>query len=334
MNNKLFGLGLLLNILLVLVSSWALIHILAIFGVFLAVAYPLWWLFAPQQTVCFLCRAKKDGDHCSFCSRSIDKKQSISPPHFVSAIFNGLLLLFFSVISIGMVLAEGKILFKLGFPPTAKTASFVIPSKSQYRLKEIFPMEISINNIKNPINAVQADISFPPDKLEIIDITTKNSFANIFIQREINNETGYARLTGGLPSPGFSSDRGTFGTVFFRSKNPGLAKIEFLPTSMVLADDGRATNILKELPTISYLILPEAITPEEEEAQQYLIPSSQVLGENTDNPQLVFYQTGSVLGTHTESEIKREQKFSLLRVVSQSIEAIDRLILSFWGRFI
>ena len=90
-----------------------------------------------------------------------------------------------------------------------------------------------------PINAIQADLGFNPEKVEVVDISTQNSFANIFIQKEINNETGYARLTGGLPNPGFFSDRGIFGTVFFRGKQPGVVKIDFLPSSMVLANDGR-----------------------------------------------------------------------------------------------
>jgi len=37
-----------------IIASWLLVHVLTIFGIFLAVAYPLWWIFAPSQTVCFL----------------------------------------------------------------------------------------------------------------------------------------------------------------------------------------------------------------------------------------------------------------------------------------
>lgn len=91
-------------------------------------------------------------------------------------------------------------------------------------------MKIDITSIKVPINAVQADIGFEPHKLEVVDVSTEDSFANIFIQKEINNEVGYVRLTGGLPNPGFFADRGVFGTVFFKGISPGIVRIEFLPS--------------------------------------------------------------------------------------------------------
>jgi len=315
-----------------LIASWFLVHILAVLGIFLAIAYPLWWLFAPEKTICFLCRAEREGSKCPFCRKEIRKSEGTSPRSLSSAIFNGALILIFSIISAGAVFGEGQLLFKLGFPPTAKTASFFIPSKGQYRLSEIFPMKIEINNIKNPINAVQADIGFEPQKVEVVDITTNDSFANIFIQKEINNEGGWARLTGGLPNPGFFADHGVFGTVFFRGITPGLVKIEFLSSSLVLSNDGRGTNILKDLPSVSYLILPEKISEEEEKEQKNLISQANVLGESTNSAQMKFYEEGSVLGAKVGQEIKEKQKFSLSKILLGRLEKVDRIVLEFWGK--
>lgn len=332
MSNKFFGLGLILTIIVLVLSSWVLIHILAIFGIFLAVAYPVWWLFAPKQSVCLLCRAEKEGSKCPFCRKEIVKNQGTSPSNLTSAILNGGLILIFSLVSIGIVYGESQVLFKLGFPPTPKTASFIIPSKGQYRLGEIFPMKVEIENIKNSINAVQADIGFDPDKVEVVDISTKDSFANIFIQKEINNEGGWSRLTGGLPNPGFFGNHGTFGTIFFRGKSPGLVKIGFLPSSMVLANDSRGTNILKDLPSVSYLILPEKISEEEDKEQQKLISYANVLGVSTDSGQLKFYDEGSVLGVQAGKEIQNENQFSLGKLILGGLEKIDRFILTFWDK--
>lgn len=203
MRAKLPGLGLLLIIIPLVIASWFLIHILAIFGIFLAIAYPLWWLFVPTQTACLLCRAGREGDKCFFCRRPINKSEGVSPVNLPSAIYNGVLIFIFSLISVGIVFGESQLLFRLGFPPTPKTVSFVIPTRGQYRIEEIFPVKIEIAGIKVPINAVQADLGFESGKIEVVDVSTKDSFANIFIQKEINNEGGYVRLTGGLPNPGF-----------------------------------------------------------------------------------------------------------------------------------
>lgn len=242
------------------------------------------------------------------------------------------LILAISLMCAGFVFIESRVLFKMGFPPTPKTVSFVIPPKGQYRLDEIFPMEIDIVGIKVPINAVQADISFDPRKLEVIDVLTEDSFANIFIQKEINNEVGYARLTGGLPNPGFFADHGIFGTILFRGKSPGVVKIDFLPSSMVLANDGKGTNVLKDLASVSYLILPERISKEEAELQKTISMKPVVLGASNDGAQMKFYEEKRVLGTVTEQEIQKEQKFSLTRFLLNGLYKINAFTLSLWEK--
>ena len=324
-----------LVILLYIVGSWVLIHILAVFGIFIAIAYPLWWFILPKQTVCFFCQAKVNvntEDYCPFCRRKINKNDTIAPKSFTSAVLNGALILFFSLISILLVFGESQILFKLGFPPTPKTVSFVIPTKGQYKLGEMFPMKIEIVGIKTPINAVQADLGFEASKVEVVDISTKDSFANIFVQKEINNNGGYSRLTGGLPNPGFFSDKGVLGTVFFKGKSPGVVKIEFLPSSMVLANDGKGTNVLKDLASVSYLILPEKISPEEEKMQKSITLQSSVLGESTDSAQMKFYEETGILGTSTEKEIKKEQQLNPVKIALDVLEKIDRFILTQWEK--
>ncbi len=192
-------------------------------------------------------------------------------------------------------------------------------------------MKIEIAGIKIPINAVQADLGFEPEKLEVVDISTEDSFANIFIQKETNNEVGYARLTGGLPNPGFFADRGIFGTIFFKGKIPGIVKIEFLPSSMVLANDGRGTNILKNLASVSYLILPEKISKEEEEMQENVSMKSVILGEKTEDMQMKFYEEEKILGERVEREIQEKKKFNLINISLDGLEKVDSFVLTLWG---
>lgn len=323
-----------LKLFLIPFGAWVLVHLVAVFGIFVAAIYPIWWLLSTTKLApCLYCYFKTDKDYftCPVCRRRYENGQLIYRNPWVSISRNLLLIMVFTLISISLVYVEARLLFCLGFPPTAKTVSFVIPSQSQYRLGEIFPMKIEIVGIKTPINVVQTDLSFNPDKVRIVDISTRDSFANTFIQKEINNDIGYARLTGGLPNPGFYSSHGFFGTVYFQGQSPGLVKIDFLPISMVLANDGRGTNVLAEIESASYLITPERIDKQEEELQKGLIPDSQILGTEDDITQLKFYQEEQILGTRSGEQIDELKKFNLLNFLSNILEAIDRFTLDLWG---
>jgi len=312
------------TIIISIIASFLLIHLLAIFGVFLAFAYPIWWLFTPFKVPDFI-----DLIRNGIQFREIGV---VHAKTFSRALANLGLILIISLFCVGFVFAESKILFKFGFPPTPKTVSFIIPSKGQYRLGEIFPLKIDIAGIKTPINAIQADLGFDPHRLSVVNISTEDSFANVFIQKEINNEVGYARLTGGLPNPGFFADHGIFGTVFFQSKAPGITKVEFLPSSMVLANDGKGTNVLKDLASVSYLILPERISKGEEEMQKTITIKPVVLGEKSEDTQMKFYEEENILGAKIGQEIQEKGKFNLVKILMDSLELIDRLVLTFWGK--
>lgn len=320
-----------------LIASWFFVHLIAVLGIFSAVIYPFWCFLMPKKTMCFVCRIKRDGEYCFFCRQKVKKSDGDYPKSISSLILNSLVIFLFSSISLGLVFVENKVLFAFGFPSSPKTVSFSIPQKGQYRLGEIFPMKIEIAGVKTPVNTIQTDIGFNPERLEVVEISTKNSFANIFIQKEINNKAGYARLTGGLPNPGFSSDRGIFGTIFFKGKSPGAVKIEFLPTSMVLANDGHGTNVLKDFKSVSYLILPDKLMLEDEEAQKQVIIEPGVLGEKvSEETQMIFYEDNSILGTQSAGEENTSKKISGKKEIDftglflRTIEKIDGIILVFW----
>ena len=297
--------------------TWVLIHFLGLFGVFLAIIYPFFWILAPKKTPCFL---------------SYFKKGPKSPPkNFFSVLVNSLFIFLISLFCFTLVLLESKTLLNLSFPIVPKTVTFIIPTKGQYYLQEVFPMKIEITGIQTTINAIQTDFSFDQDIVEVVDISTDGSFANIFIQKEIDNKIGYVRLTGGLPNPGFNEQSGIFGTVYFRGKNPGLTKIEFLPSSMVLANDSKGTNVLKEIASAAYIILPEEI-PEEEKKKQESLIQRKVLGEETQETQMKFYEEDKILGEKPPQET--EPKYVFKTSFLSFLEQVNRLILNFWSKIL
>lgn len=327
------GVAILLKIISIVISSWVIIHLLAAFGVFLAVSYPVWWFLAPKSTVCLNCQAKSSGEWCGFCNARISKDNH--PQNIRSAVYNSFLILFFSVFSMGVVYIESMFVLNLQLLPTSKNAEFVINDKGKYRINEIFPMEINVGAIESPINAVQVDLSFDPNQLEVVEVSTQNSFASVFIDKKIDNNVGYIRLTGGVPNPGYTLDRGLFGTVYFKAKGSGIANVEFLPTSLVLANDSKGTNVLKSYPTASFLILDTQVgSVELTDFNSNVILESNVLGESVSSSgQVHLYledriakaaQEQAILGATTHNASSTSLRETLL----QSIHKLDKKILS------
>lgn len=278
----------------VIVLSWIFVHVFAVLGVFLAVAYPIWWLLFPRLTPCIFCRVTPLGEECPACHEIVTIERR-SPTNFGSIARNFLVILLVSGISVLAVYGETLALGRLGIQLQEPKVEFVIKDKQQYKIGEIFPIDLNINSNGVNINAVQADIAFNPDKVEIVKLSLDQSFAQIFIQKEINNEDGYLRVTGGLPSPGYKGDNGHFATVYFQSKQAGIFEIQFLPSSLVLENDGNGTNVLKSYPTTSYLIKPEYVTDTEKELQSTILSQNGngVLGVDSTNKQMLFFDTTS-----------------------------------------
>ncbi|MEA2020530.1 MAG: cohesin domain-containing protein [Patescibacteria group bacterium] len=317
------------KVILLGIVSWLLLHFFALVGFFVALSLPLWWLFFPRRIPCIGCQTREEGEYCPLCGKEVREG---SPRSFRSmAAHMGIFLLLF-LVSLGVIYAEREILEGLDISLTPKTATFEIPPRAQYRLGEIFPMRITLTGIKRSINAVQADFSFDPRRLELVEISTRESFASVFIQKEIDNKTGYGRLAGGVPSPGFSQERGVFGTVYFRGKTPGLADVEFLPSSMILANDGRGTNVLKGLASSHYLVLPEEVLDTERELQESAL-ILEVLGtEEERKEQMLFFEPGEkVLGGDVEEDqITPSRTFGLGRSLLRVLNRFNRLVINFW----
>lgn len=320
-----------IKLILFIIGSWVIVHLSALFGIFVAFAYPIWQFVLPKQLPCLFCILREDGEYCPVCKRTVNRQDGLDPDTLRSVVINSLFILIFSLLSIGLVLGEQRVLQYLGFPPTPKTVSFIIPTKHQYSLGKIFPMKIEISGIKTPINAIQADIGFDPEILEVVNVSTVGSFANIFIQKEIDNQNGYVRLTGGLPNPGYFAEHGDFGTVYFKGITPGVSEVNFLGTSMVLANDGRGTNVVKDFASTSYLILPDEITEDEKQQQEVLL-GVRVLGEQTDGTKMVFYEESEILGIQEslDNSVSEDTRKPWTETLLCIWEFTNRVTINFW----
>jgi len=136
---------------------------------------------------------------------------------------------------------------------------YLEPSTGKFTVNNTFTISIYVNTNGVPINAIEADLKFPPDKLQVVSPTTNTSFFKVWLGvPSYSNSEGVINLKGGVPSPGIITSKGLISTVTFRAKSTGQAQIVFTDESKVLADDGKATDVLsqKKGATITLVLSP------------------------------------------------------------------------------
>ncbi len=119
------------------------------------------------------------------------------------------------------------------------------PATGSFTVGSTFNVSIAVNTGGKSINAVRADITFPANKLQVVNPSAGTSFISIWVnQPAFSNTAGTISFQGGLPSPGIKTDSGIVSTITFRATAPGVAKLTFQDSSQVLANDGQGTDLL------------------------------------------------------------------------------------------
>lgn len=107
----------------------------------------------------------------------------------------------------------------------------IIPRQQSAVVNDEVELVIKVDTGEQAVNTVTADIIYPADILELTNIFLQESFAKIWFEKK-TNVPGEVRLTGSLPTPGFSG-QGTFAQLTFRAKEIGSAQISFSPKSAI-----------------------------------------------------------------------------------------------------
>ncbi len=129
----------------------------------------------------------------------------------------------------------------------------ITPSSGVYEVGGTVDVSFLVDTGGQTINAVQADITFPADKLQVVNPVASTSFISQWapMGSTYSNTDGTIHFAGGLPTPGIKTSGGVISTVTFRIKSAGSATIRFASTSRVLLNDGAGTNILSSTGTAS-----------------------------------------------------------------------------------
>lgn len=122
---------------------------------------------------------------------------------------------------------------------------YFAPAEGTFFIGSTFDISVFVDTGGNDINAVQVDIKFDPNKLQMASPTTGKSIISVWIaQPSYSNKDGMITFKGGIPSPGINASAGLISTITFRAIATGTTFISFRDSSRVLLNDGKGTNVL------------------------------------------------------------------------------------------
>lgn len=122
---------------------------------------------------------------------------------------------------------------------------FIESPNSTVSVGDTFKVSFYVDTNGQAINAVDADIRFPADKIQVVSPSAGNSLISTWtIQPSFSNSAGSLRFVGAIPNPGINTKKGLISEVLFRVKSVGRASISFTDASRVLLNDGRGTDVL------------------------------------------------------------------------------------------
>ena len=132
------------------------------------------------------------------------------------------------------------------FPSISKAASpslYLAPSNGAFLIGSTFDISVFVDTKGLKINAVELDLKFPPDILQVTSPTAGRSFVSEWLAPpSYSNTGGTVSFKGGIPN-GIVTSAGLISTISFRARAEGRARIRILDSSKVLLADGKGTPV-------------------------------------------------------------------------------------------
>lgn len=178
-------------------------------------------------------------------------RRNLFPPH--SIFLSVFLALFFVFFNFHQTSGAGS----------GQASIFLGRADGTYTVGSTFTVSIYVNTGGRSVNAIEANLSFPADKIQVVNPTAGKSLIQIWVnQPSFSNSEGTLKFQGAIPTPGINTESGVISTVTFRVKDTGTAIIKVLDSSRVLLNDGQGTDILGQRTGGVYnLILPPPAGP-------------------------------------------------------------------------
>ena len=142
-----------------------------------------------------------------------------------------------------LILILAILIFFPGKTLAGEASFYLSPAKGNYSVGQSFSTIVLIDTGGSTINAGEAEIFFPPNKLQVLNISKSGSIFSLWIQEpSFSNSQGTISFGGGLPSPGYKGSSGKVITVSFRTISKGEARVDFRK-ERIIANDPKGTDV-------------------------------------------------------------------------------------------
>lgn len=151
----------------------------------------------------------------------------------------------------GLLVSFGVLtLSVLSIPKTLAATLTLLPNDTELEVGDTFDVSVVLDTEDADVNAIEIEIEFPADKLQVVSPNTGRSVIEIWAgQQRFNNKLGLIEMRGGIPG-GLNITNGLVTTIQFRVRSSGSAAIQFTSKTAVLANDGLGTDVLIRTPGV------------------------------------------------------------------------------------
>jgi|GEM_PF-507016 len=161
-----------------------------------------------------------------------------------------------------VIIFLGIVFLKVLLPSSIEAAIlYLIPQNQVVYKNETFVVDVFVDSENETINAVEGLLSFPKNKLEIVEASKGGSILQLWTDEpSYSNEKGEIIFSGGIPQ-GFQGKGKLLSIIFLAKDSSEKVPIMFLEDSKVLLHDGKGTKALLDFVEGNYQVLeiPEGI---------------------------------------------------------------------------
>lgn len=189
------------------------------------------------------------------------------------------------ILSPTVPLLTALLLCVLLLPAVAQAATISLtPASGEYQSGQTFTAQFRVDPTGDDVNAVEANLSFDSDVLEVVNVSKDGSAFSLWTtEPEFSNSAGTITFGGGSPSP-FSAPS-TVLTATFRTTSEGSGTVSFDDVS-ILISDGQGTDAFSGATDGTYTVTAAASNPEPEpqpEVEPEPSPSPEPAPEEDDD---------------------------------------------------
>jgi hypothetical protein len=122
----------------------------------------------------------------------------------------------------------------------------------EIKIGQLFEVGVFINTKGESINAIEGEVIFPQDLLEIKKINNGNSIVNFWIEKPENTSKGQIAFSGIIPG-GYNNNQGLIFSMTFLAKKENNGVIKF-NNMKILRNDGQETETSLNVSNFQFLI--------------------------------------------------------------------------------